>query len=464
MDIEKQKRRRVLRVVLLDGMMALAIIVLVTVLILVVSGYRVKDGLVLEQAGLLKVTSFPSGAQVEIDGEKLGKTEFNRMLDEGEYKVVLTKDGYESWQKNVKIEPGWLMRINYARLLLQDRTAETVRQFDELSFMEMAPNRDSILYSNNSATLHWMKIGGDDVSVTNIELNNIFGDFILDGKFSGKVSIESWNDGGDKVIAKVADGNKIQWVVINLKNVEESYNVSQKFNIVIDKMTAENNAMDRLLILSGEKLLEVDLKRGETTEVLSGVSSYDNDDAEILFVSVPDEKNQRRVGFYKNETEVTTVYTAEEPEKSLVATLTEYGGKDYIAFMVGERLYIYEKDQMKLIAENDIGVVPEYFTSSPSGEFVMGRSGATVLIIDLELMDYHFYETFTKEVCWVDDYMLAEVADGKLNVLDFDGTNRRVLSAASGNYGAVITNNNKYIYYMAEEDGRTELRREIIVR
>ena len=125
--------------------MALAIIVLVTILILVVSGYRVKDGLVLEQAGLLKVISHPSGAQVEIDGEKVGKTEFNRMLDEGTYNVVLKKDGYESWQKDIKIVPGWLMRINYARLLLQDRPMEVVRQFDELNFLAMSPDRNSIL-------------------------------------------------------------------------------------------------------------------------------------------------------------------------------------------------------------------------------------------------------------------------------------------------------------------------------
>ena len=464
MDIEKQKRRRVLRVVLLDSMMALAIIVLVTILILVVSGYRVKDGLVLEQAGLLKVISHPSGAQVEIDGEKVGKTEFNRMLDEGTYNVVLKKDGYESWQKDIKIVPGWLMRINYARLLLQDRPMEVVRQFDELNFLAMSPDRNSILYGNDSVVWHWMKIGGDDVSVENLELADALNDFVLDGKFSGKISVQSWNGGNDKVIAKVEDDTKTQWLVVNLKSPEDSVNVSQKFGIEITKMTAENNAMDRLFALTGEKLQEIDLRRDEVTEVLADVANYDNDESEVVFVSTADEKNQRRVGLYKHGDAAATVYVAEEPEKVVSAVLTKYAGKGYLAFMVGERLYIYESDQMKMIAENDVGMVPDYLAESPDGEFVMGQSGATVLMIDLELMDYHFYETVTQQAYWADDYMLAEVVDGKLNVFDFDGTNRRVLSAADGNYGAVFAENNKYIYYTAVQDGKIELRREIIAR
>lgn len=464
MDIEKQKRRKVLRVVLVDSVMVLAITVLVIILVLVVSGYRVKDGLVLEQAGLLQVISLPDDAQVNLNGEKVGKTEFNRMLDEGTYNVSLYKDGYESWHKDVKITPGWLMRINYARLLLQNRTEEVIRQFDELDFLAVSADRNNLLYSNGFTTWHQMKINNDDVSVINIELANSLNDFVRDGKFVGRVEIVFWSKNNERVIAKVYDDNKIQWIAVNLKKPEDSVNITKKFGLNITKITAQNNSADKLFALINGNLQEIDLKRGELSEiVLADVADYNNSGTDVIYVSQSDEKNQRVVGLLKpGETEAAVIYTAEEPEKSVMATVTKYAGKDYSVFMVGDRLYIYEGEQAKLVAENDTGIMPGALAVSDNGEFVFSKKDKTVLMIDLELMDYHFYDVNSEKLYWADDYMLEEVVDGKINVFDFDGANRRVLSAADGNFPAAFSENNKYIYYIVHSGEKYELAREVI--
>jgi len=463
MDIEKQKRIRTVRVVLIDSLMALIIVVLVAILILVVSGYRVKDGLVLEQAGLLQVSSFPSGAKVEIDGEQAGKTEINKMLDEGTYHVALYKDGYESWQKDVAISPGWLRRVNYARLLLQDRKTETVRQFSSLDFLVMVPDRKHILYADKATSWHYAEIDSEK-NILDIDIINLLGDFVVADKFSGQLTIAEWNKNNDKVIVKAEDGVKTQWLLVNLRKPEDSVNISKKFNLEMTKVTMENNAADKLLVLAQSNLQEVDLKRGEVSEVaMENVADYDNDGADIIYVSLPDAFGQKSVGVYKyGDAEPEQIYQVEESDKAAVSAIAAYVGKKYLVFMVNDRLYVYEGDKNKLVVESDTGVLPSGLEVSHSGEFIYGRNEKTVLMIDLELPEYYVYEIDSPKLFWADDYMLAEVVDGRLNLLDFDGTNRRVLSVADGNYGATISDNNKYIYYIYQNNEIFELERETI--
>ena len=65
------------------------------------------------------------------------------------------------------------------------------------------------------------------------------------------------------------------------------------------------------------------------------------------------------------------------------------------------------------------------------------------------------------QIFFVDNYMIGAIADGKLIVSDFDGTNARTLTSATGT--AFITKNNKWMYYLFSDNGKTIINREQII-
>lgn len=66
--------------------------------------YRITRSGILVESGLLSVNSFPTGAQVFVDGELLTATDDTLYLEPGDYNIRLIKDGYSPWEKDVKIE------------------------------------------------------------------------------------------------------------------------------------------------------------------------------------------------------------------------------------------------------------------------------------------------------------------------------------------------------------------------
>lgn len=77
--------------------------------------YRFSGEKILPESGLLSANSFPTGAQVYIDGELVTATNDTIYLEPGEYQVRLRKDGYSPWEKTVILEKGLVTQTD-ARL------------------------------------------------------------------------------------------------------------------------------------------------------------------------------------------------------------------------------------------------------------------------------------------------------------------------------------------------------------
>ena len=50
--------------------------------------------------------SAPDGAEIEIDGEFAGNTPFTLQLGPGEHKISVSKAGYKTWEKKLKLAAG----------------------------------------------------------------------------------------------------------------------------------------------------------------------------------------------------------------------------------------------------------------------------------------------------------------------------------------------------------------------
>ncbi len=67
------------------------------------TGYRVNKGNLSPQ-GILVINSDPNGAQILINGELKEVSNANLTLPEGDYDIILKKDGFIPWQKRIKVQ------------------------------------------------------------------------------------------------------------------------------------------------------------------------------------------------------------------------------------------------------------------------------------------------------------------------------------------------------------------------
>lgn len=75
-------------------------------------GFRYTNQGFVPRTGLLNANSFPTGAEVYIDGKLVTATDDTIYLEPKEYHVKIAKDGYSSWEKTLKIEEQLVAQTN----------------------------------------------------------------------------------------------------------------------------------------------------------------------------------------------------------------------------------------------------------------------------------------------------------------------------------------------------------------
>jgi len=66
--------------------------------------------------GVLRITSNPVGAEVEINNTFNGLTPRGKAVKAGEYAITVSKDGFKQWKRDVSVNPGETLKI-HAELL-----------------------------------------------------------------------------------------------------------------------------------------------------------------------------------------------------------------------------------------------------------------------------------------------------------------------------------------------------------
>jgi hypothetical protein len=62
--------------------------------------------------GVLRITSNPAGAEVEINNAFNGLTPRGKAVKPGEYTITVSKDGYKQWKREVLVDPGSTLEIH----------------------------------------------------------------------------------------------------------------------------------------------------------------------------------------------------------------------------------------------------------------------------------------------------------------------------------------------------------------
>lgn len=521
MDYEEKKKRQLIRVAIAEIGMVFAVVAIVIVATLATMGFFISNGQI-EQSGLMQIHSIPTGATVKLDGNVLfSRTNLSRMMNAGDHQIVISRDGYDTWENVVKMYSGVLIRLYYPRLFLQNRIATEVMSLrsgnasvTDLGLYSGSPSRNYILYAQSKST-EWrlVDLRGNEVKETTLDLASVLpwvtksGDdmqakkdnsdtavaAIGEYKFDGQVEIVSWSENDEKVLvkAKASDG-QMEWILVDLRNIASSLNLSKTFGLTFTQVDMIDNAANQLFVLENHNLRKIDIASKTISGVLlRDVEEFSSYESNVMYVTIGIQdgetgQEQRWIGVYRNGEENGTIIEKVAAEAQVFVVLAKYFSDYYMCYIVDNKpivlygaLPAYNSERAdlsgleKLEVASNLSDSPEKVSLSRNNEYLVTQAGELFMVVDLDDGSVFEYDALAREINWLDDSMLYNVRDGHMIVWDFDGANKRDLTeSAKGENGervmtmaqdVIITANDRWLYYLSEKDDKIVLMREKIV-
>ncbi len=460
MDFEKNLRRQNLKVIFSEAFMVLAVVITVIILAFIVSGYWLNSDFEVKRQGLLQVSSVPTGADIDIDGDSslLQKTNTSKVLASGEHTVTLSKEGYDSWTKTVNIKEGLLYRIHYPRLFLKDRTSEKVLPTTETTYASVSPDHSSIILINGTTEWSYINLNEENITPKKRDISTIFSDVSIatgakTGLFTGEILNVDWDVNASRALFKVQSEDGIEWVLLNPKEIKNSVNLTREFGVDFSKLRIFDNDANSLLAIQNDNLHKVDVSGRSVSAVLvKNIIDFDYYNNELFFIAKNDLSSEKENNYYlgtlKIGDKIEKLKESASPAK--VATTKFYEEKYYFVLEKNE-LTIYDKDDFTILASSDISFTPSTIKVGHEGEFVLIYSGSNIATFDMESMELKESSVEGESFDWLDNDMVYTVYDGELIVYDFDGLNRRVLAKNVSNHFPAAITDNRYLYYFSDD-------------
>lgn len=113
-------------------------------------GQRPTTSGTVRQTGLLAANSFPTGAQVIINGKLTTATDDTLNLDPGEYEIEIQKDTYSSWHKTLRLQKELVTQTN--ALLFPSVPSLSPITFSGVQNVIPAPDGQKLVFFTSSAS------------------------------------------------------------------------------------------------------------------------------------------------------------------------------------------------------------------------------------------------------------------------------------------------------------------------
>ncbi len=460
MDPDMAKRRQSLKVIISEAIMVVAVVITVVILGFLVSGYWLNANFEVERQGLLQVSSFPTGADVYIDGESswLQRTNTSKVLSAGEHTITLTKDGYDSWSRTITISEGLLYRLHYPRLFLQNTTSEAVLDTANITTSTISPDGAKLLMLDNSMSWHLVNLTNDQLKPTTLEFPELFP--ASDGTEPGyTIASFSWSEDSSRVLVSAQVGDTTEWVLLDLSNPSRSLNLAQAFGTITDVQILDRSA-SRLLAIKDSALYQLDIADRTLSPALAeNVISYNYyDSSEVIFsasVQVGNEPSYYVGTFKLGDSDTTKLLATDSPA---LATISKFYDDKYITILEGFTLSLYRQDDFSLVAEYSLSFAPTSMTVGHGGEFIAMQLDSQIATLDMEANSITEWLVASPQLGLLDSDMYYVVDNGELVAYDFDGQNRRIIARNVSPLTPVAITSNKWLYYYSG----TSLMRQVI--
>lgn len=476
---KSQKRKKRIQLSFIYTVMVLAIVCLVSVLALLIQGYRMNwySGRV-EQGGLVQFDTHPDGAYVQADQVQLGsRTPSKITLSAGEHTITMRRDGYHDWTKTVQVKQGGVLWLDYARLVSTNARQTKSLTMNSIDDSIASDNDKYLAYTEEGLTtqIKLVQLSGDVAKETAIVLDSTAVTESEEGTVEA-LSLEKWDKDSRFILLKhTYNTDKSEWLLLDTQGSHELKNITKTLGVAIEKIEFSRSDSRKFYVLTDAgdvRLINLgnDTISGPLVSNIADFSLFS--DTTLAYTTHLDETTKRRsVGYLTLSTSTprTVRSYADDGSQALHFRIGEYYNENYFVISYGPTIDILEgslraSDSKTAVSFESVATltVPdgvEALDFSPAEHrFVYGYNKSSVFTYDLELLQSATVELstpLTRDVEWIDSHHFMLTHDKTLYLYDFDGANKQAITQeARDNLPVVLSPNQKYIYsFIGTESG-----------
>lgn len=478
------KQLFILRRVILSIVATISVLIIVTVSILFMLGYRLDGGNGrLEQGALLQFDSRPSGADVWIDDKRLSsQTATKQTVLAGVHTVKMTKFGYEDWSRTLTLDAGTLTWLDYIRFVPTDRPVEPVASYKSLAGLTFSPDLQwaLALEDQSNPTFELIDLRSENVKTSELTLPSDLYSKATNPKTS-KFSMYRWNSDGRYIIIQHAYDKSSEWLMVDTQDLRRSENITRMMSVGFKDMQFTGTSGMNLYGLTSDNVVrKLDLSAETISRALvRNVSSFSvyEDTSTISYVGTDaNDKTKKVAGIYKDgETDSTVLRTASESNAPLAIALGRYFGDTYVAIAEGTKVDILTgtlpsantKDPTGLRNHASFSLTDNVtaLSFSPAADYVLAQSGAQFVTFEVEHLRSAMGTIDTAEgksataLRWLDEAYLWNDDNNSLIMRDFDSSNIHTIMPVATGFDASLSTNGRFFYAVGKTDTGYQLQR-----
>ncbi len=431
-------------------------------------GINTKTGQIV-QNGLLFTDSNPGGAKVFINGEDRNAATPSRLiLTAGNYKLTLKKDGYRDWNRSFTLNEQSVARYVYPFLFPSNPTANTLKSYSSApTLLTETPDRHWLLVqdpqnSGQVPTFDQYDTSTLDQSSPALKQVSLPAGLLNGYSSSSKLTEVEWSTDNDHLLLRHDSTTGYEFVVLSLSHPDESFNVNQLFNVNPTQVALFNKKADQLYIFDQA---DGSLKLGNTknqnlsTVIAKSVLAFKPySDSLITYVTDANEPLGRVAARIWQNGKTYKLSEFSSGSKYLIDAAQFQGDFYYAAGSnTSTRINIYEnpldgiknpslQKALPLVALNISNAQKLAF--SDNTRFIEAENGQRFSVYDFETgtsYQYPLDKPLADNMVWMDGHRLIGQSDGKVFVMDYDGTNKQSLGATTQLTGALFSRDYKHM-------------------
>lgn len=446
----KKRKAHVRRLYIGYVLVAIAIGLGAVVLLFASFGYGVDRSGNVFQNGLVFLASTPDAAQVKITNadksyEETVVTSDRLELKADTYNFQYLKQGYKPWQNTFDIKGGSIERLVYPFLvpeILQTDVDEAYVTAPGL--VTQTPDRRTILVQQPDSLTAFQVFDSNDLAKDPTTFSLPAGLLPADAAIKPFQLVE-WSTNNRHVLVRYDADSGPTFLIIDRQTPAESLNLNSYFALNPTKVALRDKDPQKFYMLLPDKRLitaEIDSKvvRDEAPGVIDFKSHGDDN---ILFVTDLGATEPGKVRAMVRQDNKDYLVRELPVSEAYVLDLAQYSNRWYVVVggSAANEAYIYRDPVLALQSANNstptIRTVrldhPNRASFSATSRFIAVQNGSNFAVYDSEKdRQYKFtvnpnFEDPTA-VRWMDGHRLMGSADGKVLIIDFDGTNQQTLN------------------------------------
>lgn len=482
-----KKRQHRIRLYVGYVLMVIAISIVSLLLVLQAYGYtfdfQTGD---IDQNGLVFIDAHPEQADVYVNGELKGPTDQRLIMPAQKYTINIRREGYRPWEKSINLLGGKIERLVYPVLF-----PETLDSKETQLYAAKPP------FATQSPDRRWLIVGqpGAPFSFDLVDLNTELGtaarlvlpnDLFNTSGAKHDIQVVEWSTDNRHVVLKHSFDTGSEFVLIDREVPGSSQNLSRIFNgTVFTDIVLRDKRFDRYYLHNRptQALMSAELNNGVVAPLLNGVLEFKPHGDDVLLYVSSSGAAEGNVAVRVREGD--QIYTVKElpVDTTYILDLARFSNRWYIVAGApkDQRIYVLRNPvaalqrnpQAKIIPAAQLRIEnPQYVSFSANARFVEVQSGSKFVVYDAETDQNYRYDTglalpAPQKATWMDGHRLSLVSNNRLNVFDFDGTNKQELSPAYPEFTPYFNSNYTAVYTLADShlSGRaTLLRTELVVK